>query len=90
MPTWTATPDDGESRTGHADTLAEAWDAVHSAAIELATEGALARMVLDVDGQQSTVHPGDSGDRDTDTAAMIDILVSGRDAIVATYQARNE
>ncbi len=90
MPTWTATPDNGQPKTGNADTLAEAWAAVHDAAIDLVNEGTLTRMVLNVDGLQSTVHPGNSGSHAADTAAMIDTIMSGRDVLVSAYQARGE
>lgn len=90
MPEWKVTPDHGTARAGVAATLADAWSAAHAAASEIVLAGTLTRMVLDVDGARSTIEPGDSGDHEADTRAVIDIIAAGRSDVVSAYVGRSK
>lgn len=90
MPAWTMTIElDNEHvrRAGEETTTAQAWDAVHHAAAELVRAGRLGPITLEVDGTRSTIRPADTGDTDADTAATLEVIESGRIAVVDAHQA---
>lgn len=74
---------------GERDTPADAWDAAHAVVADALTEH---RVVdepfrLTVDGVPSTIRPANSGDLDADIAATLEIVESGRQALVNAHRA---
>lgn len=85
--TWTVSA--GAAYTeGECDTAAEAWDAAHDAVAAIVERRELGHpCTLTVDDVPSTIRPANSGDTDADVAATLEIIESGRQALVAAYRA---
>ncbi|WP_336160050.1 hypothetical protein [Amycolatopsis sp. VC5-11] len=73
-------------KTGESPTPADAWRDVHDAAVAAVLDGHLDAIHLVVDGQRSTVQPGDTDRRSADTVALLDLLRSGKDVVVAAHR----
>ncbi|MEC3977157.1 hypothetical protein [Amycolatopsis sp. H20-H5] len=87
MATWTVTTDTGH-HTGTATTPADAWNAAHDAATDLVRDHVPTLITLTVDGDTSTLRPGDSGNHAADLAATLDAIDTGRDALAAAHRER--
>ena len=93
MSTWTMTMKIGHEvirRGDDAATTAQAWDAVHQAAAEFVRVGQLGPISLEVDGTRSTIHPAESGDPAADAEATLEVIESGRVALVEAHEAAHE
>ena len=85
MPTWTITTTHVH-RTGEAETTADAWDAAHTAAIDIVRGGVVDLLTLDVEGQAATIRPPVTGDEADDVAAAVAVLEEGRAVVVAAHR----
>lgn len=85
MHTWTMTIGDLE-KTGESPTPADAWRDAHDAAVVAVLDGHLDAIQLAVDGQRSTLRPGDTERRSADAVALLDLIRSGKDVVVAAHQ----
>lgn len=84
MHIWTVTSSEGHA-AGEADTRALAWHAAHAVAADIVAGGTLARLVLEVDGDHSTITPAESGDAAADITAALTVIEAGRIDLVATH-----
>lgn len=85
MPTWTVTTTHTH-QADEADTTTAAWDAAHSAAIDIVRARILDPLTLDVDGQAATIRPPETGDETADIAATVAAIEDGRAAIIAAHR----
>jgi hypothetical protein len=85
MPTWTVTTEHTR-QTGEAATTAAAWNAAHNAAAETVRAHVPGLLTLEVDGQRSTIRPTGTGDQLADLHRALDVIESGRAAIVAAHE----
>ena len=86
MHTWT-TNSTCQHTSGQAETPAQAWQAAHAAAADIVRTGELKALTLEVDGQQATLRPADSGERASDIAAALEVIEAGRVDVVAAHEA---
>lgn len=89
MHTWTTSTIDSHS-AGEADTAGHAWQAAHQAAASIVLAGELETLTLEVDGQQATIRPSDTGDTATDVAATLEVIEAGRVDVVAAHQSTTD
>lgn len=85
MHSWTTSTIDSHS-AGETDTTGHAWQAAHQAAADIVRTGELETLTLEVDGQQATIRPCDTGDTPADVAATLEVIEAGRVDVVAAHQ----
>jgi hypothetical protein len=84
MPTWSITSD--TTHSGIADTTADAWNAVYTAAADHVRAGHLTPITATVDDQPATITPADSGNREHDIEATLRVIEATRRDVVAAHR----